>query len=127
MKKALFLCICIGFTFASNAQTADKKWNIGLHGGVTQYSGDLGRDWYQTTNTSYGFGGISVSRYLGKLFDANLLLSKGTIGYNNGTTAGFKSDNGPSSFLHPASKTPASKMEASLFFIFFIIMIIKIS
>ncbi len=92
MKKLLFLCICIGFTYTLNAQTEDKKWNIGLHGGVTQYNGDLGRDWYETGNTMYGFGGISVSRYLGKLFDANLLLSKGTIGYNNGETAGFKSD-----------------------------------
>ncbi len=92
MKKLLFLSICIAFTFTSKAQTEEKKWNIGLHGGVTQYNGDLGRDWYETSNTMYGFGGISVSRYLGKLFDANLLLSKGTIGYNNGTTAGFKSD-----------------------------------
>jgi OmpA-OmpF porin, OOP family len=92
MKKVLFLCICMGFTFALRAQTQEKKWNIGLHGGVTQYNGDLGRDWYETDNTIYGFGGISVSRYLGKLFDANLLLSKGTIGYNNGTTAAFKSD-----------------------------------
>ncbi|MFM9989211.1 thrombospondin type 3 repeat-containing protein [Flavobacterium sp.] len=92
MKKLLFLCICIGFTFTSNSQTEDKKWNIGLHSGVTQYNGDLGRDWYKTNSTMYAFGGISVSRYLGKLFDANLLLSKGTIGYNNGTTAGFKSD-----------------------------------
>ena len=80
------------YTFTLNAQTEDKKWNIGLHGGVTQYHGDLGRDWYETSNTSYGFGGLSVSRYLGKHFDANLLLTKGTIGYNNGTTAGFKSD-----------------------------------
>ena len=92
MKKLLVLCICIGFTFAAKAQTEEKKWNIGLHGGVTQYNGDLGRDWYETSNTVYGFGGLSVSRYLGKLFDVNLLLSKGTIGYNNGTTAGFKSD-----------------------------------
>lgn len=92
MKKLLFLCICIAFTFTSKAQTEDKKWNIGIHAGVTQYNGDLGRDWYKTDNTMYGFGGISVSRYLGKLFDANLLLSKGTIGYNNGTTASFKSD-----------------------------------
>ena len=93
MKKLLLLlCICIGFTFAAQAQTEEKKWNIGLHGGVTQYNGDLGRDWYETSNTAYGFGGLSVSRYLGKLFDINLLLSKGTIGYNNGTTAGFKSD-----------------------------------
>jgi OmpA-OmpF porin, OOP family len=92
MKKLLFLCICIGFTFASRAQTAEKKWNIGVHGGITQYNGDLGRDWYKTDNSMYGFGGLSVSRYLGKLFDASLLLSKGTIGYNNGTTANFKSD-----------------------------------
>ena len=92
MKKLLFLWIFMISTFALNGQTSDKKWNIGLHGGVTQYSGDLGRDWYKTNNTMYGFGGISVSRYLGKLFDANLLLSKGTIGYNNGDSPGFKSD-----------------------------------
>lgn len=92
MKKLLFLCICIGFTFASSAQTEDKKWNIGLHGGFTQYNGDLGRDWYKTNSTNYGFGGVSVSRYLGKLFDANLMLSKGTLGYNSGSPIGFKSD-----------------------------------
>lgn len=92
MKKLILLGACILSTLALKAQTEEKKWNIGLHGGITQYNGDLGRDWYETTNTSYGFGGISVSRYLGKLFDANLLLSKGTIGYNNGTTTNFKSD-----------------------------------
>ena len=92
MKKLLFLCIGIAFTFTSKAQTEDKKWNVGLHAGVTQYSGDLGRDWYKTDTNMYGFGGISVSRYLGKLFDVNLLLSKGTMGYNNGTTPGFRSD-----------------------------------
>lgn len=92
MKKLLFLCICIGFTFASSAQTEDKKWNIGLHGGFTQYNGDLGRDWYKTNSTNYGFGGVSVSRYLGKLFDANLMLSKGTLGYDSGAPTGFKSD-----------------------------------
>lgn len=40
----------------------------------------------------YGFGGISVSRYLGKLFDLNLLLSKGTIGYHTNEATSFKSD-----------------------------------
>ncbi|MGL5112982.1 MAG: OmpA family protein [Flavobacterium sp.] len=92
MKKLVLLCICIGCTIVSKAQTEEKKWNIGLHAGITQYSGDLGRDWYKTNTNMYGFGGLSVSRYLGKLFDANMLLSKGTIGYHNGTTAGFKSD-----------------------------------
>ena len=93
MKKLLvMLCIGFGFTFTANAQTEEKKWNIGVHGGLTQYNGDLGRDWYETTNTAYGFGGLSISRYLGKLFDVSVLLSKGTIGYNNGSTASFKSD-----------------------------------
>ncbi|MEO8253300.1 MAG: OmpA family protein [Flavobacterium sp.] len=91
MKKILLLCICIAYTTASNAQTADKKWNIGIHGGITQYNGDLGRSFYKTDKAFYGFGGLSVSRYLGKLFDANLLLTKGTIGYN-GNTGSFKSD-----------------------------------
>ena len=47
MKKILLLCICLAFTFISKAQTADKKWNIGLHGGVTQYQGDLGNNFYR--------------------------------------------------------------------------------
>ena len=92
MKKLLYLCIYILTISAANSQTQDKKWNVGLHGGITQYNGDLGRDWYETKNTAYAFGGISISRYLGKLFDANLLLSKGTIGYNDGTSSSFKSD-----------------------------------
>lgn len=92
MKKLLFLSICILFANITKAQTEEKKWNIGLHAGVTQYNGDLGRDWYETNGAMYGFGGISVSRYLGKLFDTSVLLSRGTIGYNNGTAPNFKTD-----------------------------------
>lgn len=92
MKKLVFMIAFLLSVVSLWAQTEEKKWNIGLHGGITQYNGDLGRDWYETSNTAYGFGGLSVSRYLGKLFDVSLLLSKGTIGYNNGATAGFKSD-----------------------------------
>lgn len=91
MKKLLFLYSCLAFTFATHAQTEDKKWNIGLHAGVTQYQGDLGNNFYKTDKAFYGFGGLSFSRYLGRHFDANLLLTKGTIGYN-GTTGSFKSD-----------------------------------
>ena len=92
MKKILLLCICIGFTFASKAQTDEKKWNIGLHGGVIQYQGDLGHDFYKTNNTMYGLGGLSVSRYLWKYLDLNLFLNRGTLGYQSGMPAGFKSD-----------------------------------
>jgi outer membrane protein OmpA-like peptidoglycan-associated protein len=92
MKKILLLGFCFVTMLAANAQTEEKKWNVGLHGGITQYHGDLGRSFYKTDQTYYGFGGLSVSRYLGKLFDVNLLLSKGTIGYNNTETGSFKSD-----------------------------------
>ncbi len=91
MKKILLLGFCLVSILSANAQTEEKKWNIGLHGGITQYHGDLGRGFYKMSETYYGFGGLSVSRYLGKLFDANLLLSKGTIGYNNVDTGSFKS------------------------------------
>ena len=92
MKKLLFLCICIGFTFTSNAQTEDKKWNIGVNGGVTQYNGDLGRDWYQNDKPYYGFGGFTVSRYLWKYMDVNFSYNRGYVGYESGNTGSFKSD-----------------------------------
>ncbi|MFV8326473.1 OmpA family protein [Flavobacterium sp. ZS1P14] len=91
MKKILLLCTCLAFTIASKAQTEDKKWNIGLHSGITQYQGDLGNNFYKTDKAFYGFGGISLSRYLGRYFDLNFLASKGTIGYNS-LSGSFKSD-----------------------------------
>ncbi|MDT8394166.1 MAG: OmpA family protein [Bacteroidales bacterium] len=82
MKKLLLIGICVLFTFMMSAQTIDKKWNIGLHGGITQYNGDLGNDFYKFNSVMYGFGGISVSRYLANHFDLSVFLSKGTVGYN---------------------------------------------
>lgn len=41
MTKNLFVCICMLFTLITQAQTIDKKWNIGLHGGATQFRGGL--------------------------------------------------------------------------------------
>lgn len=91
MKKLLLICICLASTLATKAQTEDKKWNIGLHGGIIQYHGDLGRDWYKTDKTAYGFGGITVSRYLWKYLDLNFLYTRGTLGYDSSVT-GFKGD-----------------------------------
>jgi outer membrane protein OmpA-like peptidoglycan-associated protein len=82
MKKLLFVCMCVALTFVTNAQTIDKKWNIGLHGGATQYKGDMGSDFYKTDMAFYGMGGVSVSRYIASHFDVNLFATKGTVGYN---------------------------------------------
>lgn len=82
MKKLLLLlCISSTYTFSASAQTQDKKWNIGLHGGATQYNGDLGNDFYKTKMPFYAFGGLSVSRYIGTHFDISLLATKGTVGH----------------------------------------------
>lgn len=97
-KKLLFLCICVASTFTAKAQTDDRKWNVGLHGGVVQYHGDLGHDFFKTNNSMYGFGGLSISRYMGKYLDASFFFARGTLGYNNGETQGFKSDFSSASF-----------------------------
>jgi outer membrane protein OmpA-like peptidoglycan-associated protein len=70
-------------TYVINAQTQDKKWNIGLHGGATQFNGDYSNDFYKTKMPFYGFGGISVSRYVSSHFDVSFLATKGRVGFNS--------------------------------------------
>ena len=113
MKKLLLLlCVCFACSFATNAQTQDKKWNFGLHAGPSQYRGDLGNDFFKTDMPFYGFGGLSFSRYLGSHLDLNLMATKGEIGFNR-PTGNFRQDIttatlnfrlhilGPSAFVRP--------------------------
>lgn len=115
MKKLLVICTFLVLPFIINAQTIDKKWNVGLHAGISQYNGDLGNSFY-TSDFSYWLGGISVSRYISSNFDLNMLVTKGTVGYNNNIEDGpgnFKSGFtsallnfrfnilGPQSFVRP--------------------------
>ncbi|MGG9962585.1 OmpA family protein [Ferruginibacter sp. SUN106] len=83
MKKSILLCICLAVTMLMNAQTQDKKWNIGLHGGATQFNGDYSNDFYNTKMPFYGFGGLSVSRYISSHFDVSFLATKGKVGFNS--------------------------------------------
>ncbi len=83
MKKILLVLFIFIYSFSSNGQTADKKWNIGLHFGSIQYNGDLSNDFYSTNQAFYGFGGLSVSHYVGSHFDINLQLTKGEIGHSD--------------------------------------------
>ncbi len=91
MKKLLLLSICLAFTLIMNAQTIDKKWNIGLHGGASQYKGDLGNDFYKTDMAFYSLGGLSLSRYIWTHFDLSLFATKGTVGFNR-PAGSFKRD-----------------------------------
>lgn len=89
MKRLLLVIMGLAFVLSINAQTADKRWNIGLHGGATQYNGDLGNDFYKIPQAFYGFGGLSLTRFLGNRLDVSLLLTKGEIGHT-GDNGRFK-------------------------------------
>jgi OmpA-OmpF porin, OOP family len=85
MFAAMLISLFMTFAMNANAQTADKKWNIGFHGGITQYYGDLGHSFYQFNNPIYGFGGLSFSRFLGNRVDLMLFTTKGETGFSDGT------------------------------------------
>ncbi len=92
MKKTIILSIVLlAVVCSTNGQTADRKWSVGLHGGSSQYCGDQGQGFYRFDKGFYGFGGLSVSRYLGRFFDLTLEGNYGGIGYSKSTNSLFHS------------------------------------
>jgi OmpA-OmpF porin, OOP family len=81
MKKLILICSTVLLALSANSQAEEKKWNIGLHGGLSEYNGDLGNGFYSTEQASYAFAGLSVSRYLSKHFDVSLFFARGELGY----------------------------------------------
>jgi hypothetical protein len=69
-----------------NAQTFDRKWNLGLFGGVSIYAGDLGNNMMDFTNDVFnqsGSGGISLTRYLNKSFSVFIVSGKIVVNFKN--------------------------------------------
>jgi hypothetical protein len=81
MKNSLLFFAFFFCAGVINSQSYEHKWNVGLHGGFTQYNGDLGDGFYRFNKAFYGHGGISVNRYLSRRWDATLLATKGAAGY----------------------------------------------
>jgi hypothetical protein len=80
MKKIL----CMSFLLAGLngfSQREDLPWNIGIHGGFADYSGELGNDFYRRDQPFYGHVGFSVSRYLMRHLDATILYTYGDMGH----------------------------------------------
>lgn len=86
MKKAILIAACFLMVVTTFSQTDEKKWNFGLHGGLIQYKGDIGNDFYRSDQAFYGFAGVSISRYLGKHFDASAFFTRGEAGYTDHNT-----------------------------------------
>lgn len=81
MKKVISICAMCAIFLSTYAQTDERKWNIGFHGGLIQYSGDRGQGFYKTDQAAYAFGSVSLSRYLSRHFDGSLFLTRGELGY----------------------------------------------
>ncbi len=75
------LLVAILFSNASFSQTEDKPWNVGLFIGRSEYNGDLGNGFFNFNKAYYGFGALSVSKYLNKALDLSLYGSYGEHGY----------------------------------------------
>ncbi|MDO7886230.1 OmpA family protein [Hymenobacter cheonanensis] len=64
----------------SQAQNADRKWGASGYVTTLQYRGDLGSNFWDAHNLTYG-GGLTLSRYVGKGLDINLSANQSTLRY----------------------------------------------
>ena len=62
-------------------QSEDRKWAVGIHGGANQYNGDLGNGFYSFDQAFYGFGALSLARYLTPHLDVVLHGAYGEVGH----------------------------------------------
>jgi OmpA-OmpF porin, OOP family len=68
----------------ANAQSSDRRWNLGASIGTTEYAGDLGNgfaDFNKTTLSKNTLYGVSITRYLSRIFDFTLSGTYSTWGY----------------------------------------------
>ena len=92
MKKLLLAAVAATMGLFASAQTSDKIWNIGIEGGGEQYNGSFGNAFYQPSHGMYGFGGLSIYRYMSDHLDGGIQATAGGIGYKNGDVASFKNN-----------------------------------
>jgi len=64
----------------SQAQNADRKWGVSGYVTTLQYRGDLGSNFWNAHDLTYG-GGLTLSRYLTKGLDINLSANQTTLRY----------------------------------------------
>ncbi len=65
-------------TSLSQAQNADRKWGVSGYVTTLQYRGDLGSNFWNAHDLTYG-GGLTLSRYLTKGLDINLSANQSTV------------------------------------------------
>ena len=85
MKHPLFTTALLGLGMLaagprSHAQTADRKFGISGYVSTLQYRGDLGSNFWDLRNATYG-GGLTLTRYISKGLDINLSGNQAVLRY----------------------------------------------
>jgi len=82
LTKIILACAMIlGFTFQSNAQSADRQWALGAYGSILEFHGDIGTEFFTFDFKEVEVrGGISLAKYLNPSFD---LMGRITVGELN--------------------------------------------
>ncbi len=86
-----FISIIILGTLSANAQQQNSKWSIGIYSGISNYQGDLSRNFYDpndqilnifdnTDDLSYGF---SIAKRINNSWSLRLMASQGTFTAND--------------------------------------------
>src|SRR6187402_308625 len=60
MKKLLFICICLAFTFMTEAKSGDRKWDVRMSDNATLYNEDLVNTFDKSDILFYGDGDLAV-------------------------------------------------------------------
>lgn len=80
MKKVLLLVLTSVLIGNSFAQTAERKWAVGLNAGTKEYYGDLGSEFWTFINNHGGIG-LDINRYLNSSFSLTGTFSYGVIDF----------------------------------------------
>ena len=95
LRQSLLLILLSLFLTDANAQSKERKMNVGFFGGISVYAGDLGNSMTDFTSdvfTQNLIGGLRLSRYLNKSFDISLMGTIGSWGYYKNDVTIFKGD-----------------------------------
>jgi OOP family OmpA-OmpF porin len=92
-KQLFSVLISTLFIMSANAQTSERRWNLGGAVGFSVYAGDLGN-----SITDFNFyameqnvtGALTFSRYINRSFDATIMGTLGSWGYYTGDGTVFK-------------------------------------
>jgi OmpA-OmpF porin, OOP family len=85
MKKIYIIALVLAALTHAYAQTAEKKWGVGIYAGTYRYYGDLGTN-FNNLKHAHPTVALSLNHYLTKTFDFSLFGSAGMLDYNNDST-----------------------------------------